>query len=414
MAINNILGSTGFVISGDYSATTTYNFLNVVRFNGDAFVCRVRTGVLNSSPETTFTDNTNWFAFIENFTSADQAKLDLISITQAVNLDTIETDVAASKLKTDLISVLNAINLDTIATDVAASKLKTDLITVATAVNVNTTDSNATTAKGVTDLLPTSVEIAAGDDGQTLIVNSGKLELQDFPTSSPTIIADTAELVTFRGSGYVMGTQFITTADDILARQTSGTPAIIEVVFPETITGNNALAVFTGAFGDTAFMEITNTPDPALTNWVWGSFNGSTDPDAVLHATNGEMFVHCDQADSTGTAYATTLMTVWNALSDTTATTLAGGSTTPAQVIRNSTVSIVGGGGAGDRTMRVTGNDNGVSAISANAVQGGVTQSVVQAGSVDTNATLGLNSLYQVLTPTSLINLTNGTVVTVL
>jgi hypothetical protein len=54
------------------------------------------------------------------YNDADKAKVDFVSVTQAVNLDIVETDSLASKVITDHISVTQAVNLDTIETRVNA------------------------------------------------------------------------------------------------------------------------------------------------------------------------------------------------------------------------------------------------------------------------------------------------------
>lgn len=51
-------GRVGFVTKGDYSASTTYNKLDVVKYNGISYICRVdnSTGVAPTAGTTT----TNW------------------------------------------------------------------------------------------------------------------------------------------------------------------------------------------------------------------------------------------------------------------------------------------------------------------------------------------------------------------
>lgn len=77
-------------------------------------------------------------------TAAERAKLGHISVSQAVNLDTIETDVAASKAKTDQITVTQAVDLD-------AMEVKTNHISVSQAVNLDTMESDIAAAKAKTD-----------------------------------------------------------------------------------------------------------------------------------------------------------------------------------------------------------------------------------------------------------------------
>jgi len=51
-----------------------------------------------------------------SFTTADETKLDFITATQAVNIDTIESDVLSAKTKTDFITVNTNVNLTTMNT----------------------------------------------------------------------------------------------------------------------------------------------------------------------------------------------------------------------------------------------------------------------------------------------------------
>ena len=53
--------------------------------------------------------------------SASKTKTDFLTVTQAVNLDTIESDTAASKTKTDFITVTQAVDLDVMESDIAAN-----------------------------------------------------------------------------------------------------------------------------------------------------------------------------------------------------------------------------------------------------------------------------------------------------
>lgn len=51
-----------------------------------------------------------------SFTTADKTKLDFITATQAVNIDTIESDALSAKTKTDFITVSTNVNLNTMNT----------------------------------------------------------------------------------------------------------------------------------------------------------------------------------------------------------------------------------------------------------------------------------------------------------
>ena len=81
--------------------------------------------------------------------AADKQKLVFITITQNVNLDTLESDVTAAladiiaiETKTDQITVTQPVNLDTMESDIVAIETKTDNISVSQAVNLDTMESD--------------------------------------------------------------------------------------------------------------------------------------------------------------------------------------------------------------------------------------------------------------------------------
>ena len=76
---------------------------------------------------------------------ASKSITDFITITQAVNLDTLESDIVSAKTITDFITITQAVNLDQLEIDVAASKSLTDFITVSQPVNLDTIESDTNT-----------------------------------------------------------------------------------------------------------------------------------------------------------------------------------------------------------------------------------------------------------------------------
>ena len=66
MTIKNILGSVSFELLGDYSASTTYQYLNVIKQNNHWYICQIRGGIINLPPAATFIDNTQWVRFVES------------------------------------------------------------------------------------------------------------------------------------------------------------------------------------------------------------------------------------------------------------------------------------------------------------------------------------------------------------
>ena len=86
-------------------------------------------------------------------TAAERAKLAFIAITQAVDLDAMETDIAAAKTKTDFITITQAVDLDAVESNAAGAKAKTDFLTVTQAVDLDTMESQLAGVKTKTDHL---------------------------------------------------------------------------------------------------------------------------------------------------------------------------------------------------------------------------------------------------------------------
>jgi hypothetical protein len=105
--------------------------------------------------------------------SGDKAKIDRITVTQAVNLDTMETNSDASKAVTDQITVTAPVNLDTVANSASTSKTITDRITVTQAVDLDTMEADTAASKDVTEHLSVTqpvdldaIEISVGFNDQ--------------------------------------------------------------------------------------------------------------------------------------------------------------------------------------------------------------------------------------------------------
>lgn len=139
-----------------------------LRYNGTEFVIvsTVRSIVNGNASmsdadiKTAYENNADTNAF----TDTEQTKLSHISVSQAVDLDTIETDVAASKTITDHIAVTQAVDLDTIETDLSSAKSVTDNITASSPINLDhisvsqsvdldTMETDITAAKAITDYI---------------------------------------------------------------------------------------------------------------------------------------------------------------------------------------------------------------------------------------------------------------------
>ena len=95
--------------------------------------------------------------------SSELSKLPNISVSQPVNLDDIETNSNASKTKTDLITITGGVNLDDIQTNSNASKAKTDLITIIGTVNLDDIETNSNASKAKTDLITINQNVNLDD-----------------------------------------------------------------------------------------------------------------------------------------------------------------------------------------------------------------------------------------------------------
>ena len=109
---------------------------------------------------------------------------DFIAVTQAVDLDTIETNSNASKVKTDFITVTQAVNLDTIESDTATNNAKvsnathTGDVTGATALTIAT--GAVTIAKLAATGTPSASTYLRGDNTWATVSGTG-----DALTSNP-------------------------------------------------------------------------------------------------------------------------------------------------------------------------------------------------------------------------------------
>ena len=90
---------------------------------------------------------------IETNSNASKVITDFITLTQAVDLDAIETNSDASKVITDFITVTQAVDLDSIETNSNASKVITDFITVTQAVDLDAIETNSNASKVITDFI---------------------------------------------------------------------------------------------------------------------------------------------------------------------------------------------------------------------------------------------------------------------
>ena len=235
-----------------------------------------------------------------------------------------------------------------------------------------------------------------------------KFVITDLPTTSPPFIADTAALATLRGSGYVTGQQFIISGAGVLAPNAAPIAAQVVVTYPATGT-NVDYKVITGMISetDTDFMEQDLASDPS--NFPLRLFIGSFDAlaTAVSDQTATEVRVRVSTTDTNGSARATSAAAQLNAFNGVTRLTAAG-ITTGAAYSLNCTVVADGA------NLIITSNTAGARTTLVDAETGGTTTMTLRQGADATNETLVQNSLYIVLNPTTLINLSTPGQVTVL
>ena len=135
--------------------------------------------------KTAYENNAN----TEAYTTAEQTKVGYISVSQAVDLDTIETNSNASKVITDWISVTQAVDLDTMESNIATNNAK---VTNATHTGEVTGSGALTIADDIIDEANLKME-DAGSNGKVLSFNSAKdggLEWVSLPSAAT--ISDTA------------------------------------------------------------------------------------------------------------------------------------------------------------------------------------------------------------------------------
>ena len=142
-----------------------------------------------------------------SYPSADSTKMDFISVSQSVDLDTMESDIATNNAKNSYpsgdatkvghISVTQAVDLDTIETDVAANNLKVG-ITTGQATQIATNDLKVGITKASLDFVMQSFDgtetLTFGDAGNdSKLVIKGDLQVEGTTTtvnSTEVTIAD--------------------------------------------------------------------------------------------------------------------------------------------------------------------------------------------------------------------------------
>tara|TARA_R110000803_G_scaffold63443_1_gene124103 strand:- start:282 stop:1595 length:1314 start_codon:yes stop_codon:yes gene_type:complete len=218
------------------------------------------------------TDQANQIIVNKNNADASKVVTDFISVTQAVNLDTIESDTSTNNAKitypsvdstkVGFISVTQAVDLDTIETNINASKVVTDFISITQAVNLDTIESDTSTNNAKISFDSTSSTRLANTSGtntgdQDLSVKVDKVTGYSLTKNDLTDILKTA---------YDNTVTWITTNGTNLINHLTNTSNPHAVTKAQVGLGNVANTDLTSAVGlNTAKVGITPTQASNIT-----------------------------------------------------------------------------------------------------------------------------------------------------
>jgi len=183
--------------------------------------------------------------------NASLAKTDNITITQAVDLDTLETNVAASKVKTDLITVTQGVDLDAIETNSNASKVKTDFITVTQNVDLDTIESTLATAlqpSNIVETITNGVTTNAPSENAVFDALALKVSKADYTPAHSLLVQQ---------SGTGSPTSLAIANNTILGKQTGDIDALTAsevrtvIDFDASVAANSAVVLNTAKVGFT-------------------------------------------------------------------------------------------------------------------------------------------------------------------
>ena len=229
-----------------------------------------------------------------------------------------------------------------------------------------------------------------------------------FKSAGITQIADSASLVTLRGTGFSTGQTFSISGAAVTTPSVAAIAAQATITYPAT-SANVDYKVITGMISetDTDFMEQDLASDPS--NFPLRLFIGSFDAlaTAVSDQTATEVRVRVSTTDTAGSARATSAAAQLNAFNGVTRLTAAG-ITTGAAYSLNCTVVADGA------NLIITSNTAGARTTLVDAETGGSTTMTLRQGADATTVALVQDHLYQVVSPTILADLTAGNRITVL
>jgi trimeric autotransporter adhesin len=298
--------------SGEYEPATISTTAPVDSVNG-----QTGTVVLDADDISDSTTTNKWA------TAAEKTKLGHISVTQAVDLDTMESDIAtnnaknsypsADATKVGFISVTQAVDLDTMESDIATNNAKVSNVTTnlttsttTTSVTVNSSDgTDATinaasgTAAGVMttadknklDGIASGAEVNVNADwnatsGDAQILNKPTIPTatSDLTNDSGFITASSTDTLTNKSgsnsqwtndAGYLTGNQTITLSGDISG---SGTTAITASIASNAVGADELNVSGNGTSG-----QVLSSDGDGSFSWV--NDGGTYTPSAISTAT---------------------------------------------------------------------------------------------------------------------------------
>jgi hypothetical protein len=214
--------------------------------------------------------------------AASKTITDFITVTQGVNLDTIETNSNASKVITDFITVTQAVNLDNIESYSNASKVITDWITVTQAVDLDTIETNSNASKVITDWITVTQAVDLDTIESDTATNNAKVT-----NASHTGDVSGATALTIGANKVTLGMMATMATASILGRNTGGagnvevlSAATVKTILSLNNVENTALSTWAGTSSITTLGTIStgtwSATDIAVTAGGTGASDAST------------------------------------------------------------------------------------------------------------------------------------------
>ena len=231
--------------------------------------------------------------------TAIELKTDFITITGAVNLDTINT-------KAGFITITQPVDLDTVESDLASAKSKTDFITITQAVNLDTLESDVNTAKSDITAIETKTDFITVTQAVDLDTMESDIAVNNTKNSYPT--GDATKV------GFISITQPVDldTVESDLSAATSklaGIEAGADVTDAANVAAAGALMSGTAVLNDLANVTVpTPTDGQVLTYDTINGWNAE-DPVGAVDSVNGQTGIVVLDADDISDAATTNKFT---------------------------------------------------------------------------------------------------------